>query len=207
MPTPRAGPTRSWAMRPTRPSSKSRSSAACCAPRSTSMSPSPARDSTSRSTAAAASLDTALSLAPGDELTLGTRRGGARAYVAVRGGLDVPLLLGSRSAWPLLPRRGALEDGVRLAVGTRVVAPVRMGTWPTPAPVDLLRVVPGPEVQDAPEALSALCAGTYRVTSGGEPHGLSARGASRPAGRPHASVEWHRDRGAADPAVRPARCC
>lgn len=110
-------------------------------------------------------LDTALSLERGDELTLGTRRRGARAYVAVRGGLDVPVVLGSRSAWPLLPRRGALQDGARLPVGTRVVAPVHAGTWPAPASPDVLRVVSGPEVQDAPEALAALCAGTYRVTS------------------------------------------
>ena len=101
---------------------------------------------------------------PGDELVLGERRRGARAYVAVRGGLDVPLVLGSRSAWPLLPRRGALQNGTRLPIGTRVVGPVGAAGSPTPAPVALLRVLPGPDAAGAPDVLAALCDGTYRVT-------------------------------------------
>jgi len=108
--------------------------------------------------------DTALRLLPGDELVLGERRCGARAYVAVRGGLDVPVVLGSRSAWPLLPRRGALQDGARVFVGTRVVGPVGTAGSPTPAPVALLRVLPGPDAATAPGVLAALCDGTYRVT-------------------------------------------
>lgn len=110
-----------------------------------------------------ASRDTALRLAAGDALTLGTRRDGARAYVAVRGGLDVPVVLGSRSAWPMLPRRGALRDGAVLDVGDRAIGPMRPGTWPSPAPSPVLRVVPGPEGHEAAAALAALQAGTYVV--------------------------------------------
>lgn len=108
--------------------------------------------------------DVAHTLAPGDELAFGERRTGARAYVAVRGGLDVPVVLGSRSAWPLLPRRGALQDGTRVPIGRRIIGPVRVGALPTPTPVAVLRVVPGPEASLAPPGVTALCAGTYRVT-------------------------------------------
>ena len=109
-----------------------------------------------------ASRDTALRLAAGDALTLGTRRDGARAYVGVRGGLDVPVVLGSRSAWPMLPRRGALRDGAVLDVGDRAIGPMLRGTWPSPPPSPVLRVVPGPEGHEAAAALAALQAGTYR---------------------------------------------
>ncbi len=109
--------------------------------------------------------DTALRLSPGDELVLGERRCGARAYVAVRGGLDVPVVLGSRSAWPLLPRRGALQDGTRLSIGTRVVGPVGAGRFAdASASCACCGCCPGRMPPRAPDVLAALCAGTYRVT-------------------------------------------
>lgn len=113
----------------------------------------------------AAPQDTALSLAAGDELTLGERHRGARAYVAVRGGFEVPLVLGSRSAWLLHPRRGAVQDGTRLLVAARAVAPVQAGPARAPAPIDVLRVLPGPDVLAAPQALDALCATSYLVSA------------------------------------------
>lgn len=109
------------------------------------------------------SMDTVLTLAPGDRLMLGDRRRGARAYVAVRGGLDGPVVLGSRSAWPWLPRRGALVDGVRLSVGERVAGPVRTQSWPAPPTSSILRVLPGPDVGAAVEPLAVLCAHAYRL--------------------------------------------
>ncbi len=108
--------------------------------------------------------DTPLALAAGDDLTLGTRRAGARAYVAVRGGIDVPPVLGSRSAWPLRARRGAVQDGVRLAVGTRATGPVRVECLATPPFSGVLRVLPGPQDDTTPAALAALCRGVYRIT-------------------------------------------
>ncbi len=42
-----------------------------------------------------------LELAAGDEVSFGMLRGGTRYYVAVRGGIDVPVVLGSRSTYTL----------------------------------------------------------------------------------------------------------
>ena len=106
-----------------------------------------------------------VALETGDTLALGDRTSGARAYVAVRGGLDVPNVLGSRSAWPLLPRRGALQDGVVLRVGSRAVRPARERPMPGPSYLSGLRVVPGPEAAGIRGVMDALCGGTYRVAA------------------------------------------
>ena len=79
--------------------------------------------------------DSAIALAAGDLLTLGERRAGARACVAVRGGIDTPLVLGSRSAWPLDARRGALTRWGAPCASVRAIAgPVRPGRLPRFAP-------------------------------------------------------------------------
>lgn len=114
---------------------------------------------------AEAALDTALSLPDGATLVLGAARSGARAYVAVRGGLDVPLVLGSRSSWPLAARRGALVDGERLRVGTRTIGPPRPETWPSPLPSRLLRILRAPDAEAGGDVLSALCRAPYRVST------------------------------------------
>jgi biotin-dependent carboxylase-like uncharacterized protein len=44
---------------------------------------------------------TRIELAAGDEVSFGMLRGGTRYYVAVRGGIDVPVVLGSRSTYTL----------------------------------------------------------------------------------------------------------
>ncbi|MEC5200414.1 biotin-dependent carboxylase-like uncharacterized protein [Arthrobacter sp. PL16] len=44
---------------------------------------------------------TRLSLAAGDEVSFGMLSGGTRYYIAVQGGIDVPLVLGSRSTYAL----------------------------------------------------------------------------------------------------------
>lgn len=101
-------------------------------------------------------------LEPGQSIVLGPRESGARAYVAVRGGLDTPLVLGSRSAWPFLPRRGALQDGDVLPVGTRVRGPVRPARDGRRLPRGVLRVVPAPDASGS-GALETLVSACYRV--------------------------------------------
>lgn len=56
-----------------------------------------------------------ISLKAGDEVTFGPVRGGTRFYIAVRGGLDVPLVLGSRSTYALGGIGG--HEGRKLAGG------------------------------------------------------------------------------------------
>jgi biotin-dependent carboxylase-like uncharacterized protein len=111
------------------------------------------------------SCDTAVPLAPGDHLAFGERRRGARAYVSVRGGLEVVPVLGSRSAWPLLARRDAVRDGMHFGIGSRIAGPVQIGVSSGPLLSNVLRVLPGPDLTVAPDALYSLCAGTYRVSA------------------------------------------
>jgi KipI family sensor histidine kinase inhibitor len=107
----------------------------------------------------------------GNVLALEGRRDGCRAYVALSGGLDVPLVLGSRSTD--LPGRFGGFDGRPLRTGDRIGAG-RIAT-PPPAPtpgagprtvdgVTLLRVVPGPQDDSfAPEATHRFLSAEYRV--------------------------------------------
>ena len=95
----------------------------------------------------AAPLDAPLTLRPGAVLTLGLPAVGLRSYVAVRGGVDVPPVLGSRSTDTLSglgPR--PLRAGDLLPVGTLAadepVVDVAAVRPPSTRPV--LRVLPGP---------------------------------------------------------------
>lgn len=95
----------------------------------------------------AAGMNAPLSLRPGEELELGTPTWGTRTYLAARGGIDVPEVLGSRSTDTLAglgppPLRAA----TLLPLGTRALhlpridqAPVRL-----PAPSCASNPAPGP---------------------------------------------------------------
>lgn len=75
---------------------------------------------------------TRLELTAGDELSFGRLHGGTRYYIAVCGGIDVPLVLGSRSTYALGAMGGfegrALRAGDRVAVAARGPADVRNGS-------------------------------------------------------------------------------
>jgi len=120
-------------------------------------------------------------LPDGATLRLGTPARGLRTYLAVRGGLDVPAVLGSRSTdtlsglGPPPPKPGTL-----LPVGpppdrfpTVDLAPV-----PEPAGGDLvLHAIPGPRDDwFSPAALQALCAEPYEVTPESDRVGMRLRG-------------------------------
>ncbi len=111
-------------------------------------------------------MDTAFRLPAGATLVMGQRLAGARAYVGVRGGLDVPPVLGSRSAWPWLPRRGALRDGQVLRVADRAVSPVMEVGVPGLPRTDVLRVHPTADGLRDARVLDALCASRgYRIAA------------------------------------------
>jgi antagonist of KipI len=123
---------------------------------------------------------------------------GARGYLAVRGGIDVPVVLGSRST-DLRARFGGFEGrplqaGDRVRVGT-TTAPIAerhagtggsmprvrqlppMGSVPARGTVAPLRVLRGPAAaQSGEEAFRALLAGTYRVSSRSDRMGYRLEG-------------------------------
>ncbi|MFC4061120.1 biotin-dependent carboxyltransferase family protein [Planomonospora corallina] len=104
----------------------------------------------------------------GGELRVGTPPAGLRTYLAVRGGVDEPPVLGSRSADSLSGLGPApLAPGRVLPVGpTGGLPPITVDAAPArgQAP-DALRVLPGPRDDwFAPGALAALCAQPYEVS-------------------------------------------
>nr|WP_204261938.1 biotin-dependent carboxyltransferase family protein [Blastococcus saxobsidens] len=121
-----------------------------------------------------------LPLPAGAVLTLGTPSAGLRSYLAVRGGIDVPEVLGSRSTDTLSGLGPApLRAGDRLPVGPPGadqpvvdVAPVA----PPGRPV-VLRVLPGPR-RDwlAPEAWAALTTAEWTVAPASDRVGLRLAG-------------------------------
>lgn len=74
---------------------------------------------------------TRLELSAGDELSFGRLQGGTRYYLAARGGIDVPVVLGSRSTYALGAMGGfegrALRAGDRVAVAARDSLNARIG--------------------------------------------------------------------------------
>ena len=125
-----------------------------------------------------------ITLAVGDVLELGPATG-ARGYLAVPGGIDVPLVLGSRST-ALGAGFGGLE-GRALRAGDRLVAadpgralsPVGWPGAPAPEPVDAahpLRVVLGPDARDLGAALEALTSSSWTVSPTSDRVGLRLEG-------------------------------
>jgi KipI family sensor histidine kinase inhibitor len=119
----------------------------------------------------------------GSTLAFGQRRAGGRAYVAFSGGIDVPLVLGSRATHTRSGMGGLdgrpLRAGDRLAVGTvprdARVEPLDLQVAPLPAAgqATTLRVLPGPQrdwFDDA--ALDTLRQTTFTVDPQSDRMGL-----------------------------------
>lgn len=110
-------------------------------------------------------------LADGDELRLGPPEVGLRTYVAFRGGIAVPPVLGSRST-DLLAQLGpaVVEAGAVLPIGPAGTAPVPVvdtvpGTAP-PAGTMTLCAVPGPRHDwFTGESVQQLFAGTWEASA------------------------------------------
>lgn len=128
-----------------------------------------------------AAVNALLRLEDGDRLRIGPPEAGLRTYLAVRGGVDVPPVLGSRATDTMAGiGPGPLRTGTRLPVGTPAGvlpsvdhAPVRT---PTLGPLTL-EVVPGPRDDwFAPHALAALTSRPYEVTSDSDRIGMRLTG-------------------------------
>ncbi len=119
--------------------------------------------------------DCLLEARAGSVLRFGTRRAGARAYLAVAGGIDVPVVLGSRATHVPSGMGGcsgrALRKGDRLPLGVTPPAatPPHGLTRPTERQtqnVAIVRVMSGPQADlFTADALDALTASPYRVDS------------------------------------------
>lgn len=121
-------------------------------------------------------------------LDVGPRRVGARAYLAVRGGLDTAVVLGSRATSMGVPGTRAVERGDVLPVGppsprSPLPPPRRAGDDATHAPtialeapgVAALRILPGDRADDD-GALALLCRGTYEIGTQSNRMGYRLRG-------------------------------
>ena len=126
-----------------------------------------------------------LRLRDGEELRLGPPRRGLRSYVAVRGGLDVPAVLGSRST-DVLSGLGPepLRTGDVLPVGEPPCAfPVLDAVPEPPVGGDRLElgVVLGPRDDwFTPGAVEALLGGEFEVTGRSDRVGMRLAGPALP---------------------------
>lgn len=112
-----------------------------------------------------------LTLAPGDAVRIGPARAGVRIYVAFAGGLDVPLVLGSRATY-LRGRMGGLEgrslkrdDVLRLFPAPRPSArALAAAEIPAIESEPEIRVVLGPQADRfTAEGIATVLGGPYEM--------------------------------------------
>jgi biotin-dependent carboxylase-like uncharacterized protein len=128
----------------------------------------------------AAPFDAPLSVRPGAVLSLGVPPVGLRTYLAVRGGVDVPPVLGSRSTDTLSGLGPApLSPGTALPVGTLAAAEPVVDVAPVRPPSSRpeLRVLPGPRRNWlTADAWTALTSAGWTVTADSDRVGLRLAG-------------------------------
>lgn len=118
----------------------------------------------------------------GEELHLDWFAHGARGYVAVRGGVDAPVVLGARATDRLAGIGPApLVAGSAIAVGDDVAGPIPVAPpapWGAPHDDELeIELAPGPRADwFAPSALSLLFDETWTVTGAADRVGMRLDG-------------------------------
>jgi biotin-dependent carboxylase-like uncharacterized protein len=120
---------------------------------------------------------------PGHVLQVGPLRSGVVAAIAVRGGVDVPPVLGSRSADTLSDLGPApLQAGDRIPLGRRALDPPLVDAVPpevaTPTSgTVVLPLLPGPHTDDlTPDATARLLGGGWSVGSRADRVGVRLAG-------------------------------
>jgi biotin-dependent carboxylase-like uncharacterized protein len=125
------------------------------------------------------SADAPIDVRAGQVLACGAAQRGVRAYLAVAGGIDAPLLLGSRSH-DVLSALGPppLRTGDRIGIGTLRGAPRAIFAPPEIPERHVLRFAAGPRDDwFAADALHALAATPYLVSPDSNRIGVRLRGA------------------------------
>jgi antagonist of KipI len=132
---------------------------------------------------------TAVEIRAGHVLRCGATRSGARCYLAVRGGIDVPTTLGSASAHILTGLGGrALRAGDVLPIGARAVRRPRPPACNPPAYSRdaVLRVTAGPQAEWFSDDLFLH---TFAVAEESNRMGLRLRGPAIPSPAGHMLTE------------------
>ncbi len=132
---------------------------------------------------AAAPTATHLAVPAGGRLEIASEAGRRFVVVAIQGGIEVPMLLGSRSTY--LPTALGGQDGRRLTAGDQLRCGLRPATAPLPgtsvplAPPDPgpIRVAPGPQAQVfTNEAYQRFGESSYRVAVNSDRMGTRLEG-------------------------------
>ena len=138
---------------------------------------------------AALPLWTAVDIKAGDTVRCGATRSGARAYLAVRGGIGVPKAMGSASTHLMTGVGGRpLRTGDVLPIGDAAIRRPRIGPPRAPgfARTGPIRVTPGPQAHWFSDHLYAAA---YRVTEESSRMGLRLRGLAIPSPAGHMLTE------------------
>jgi antagonist of KipI len=123
---------------------------------------------------------TAVQIKAGQIVRCGPTRGGARGYLAVRGGIATPLVMGSRSVHVMTAVGGRpSRAGDRLPVGGAAVRQPRRAIANPPAysSEPVLRVTAGPQAE---RFAGELYRGAYQVSEESNRMGLRLRGPAIP---------------------------
>jgi biotin-dependent carboxylase-like uncharacterized protein len=130
---------------------------------------------------------TTFAIPPGRTLVCGRSQAGARSYLCVRGGIRVPLILGSASTHLLSGLGGlegrALRKGDRLEIGPEPANPPRRALRPELLPHvakrEVFRTTDGPQCQwFTTESMRAFYESPYTVTSDANRMGIRLAGAA-----------------------------
>lgn len=155
--------------------------------------------------------DRAVRVAAGETVNFGVARKGLRAWLAVAGGIDVPLVMGSRATYrragigghegrPLVAgdelrtfAAGEWATGVLGSLKTKgqrgTVWTVRSETMGQPAPAGVVRAVCGPEWDwFSAEAQKAFFASEWEATREGDRMGVRLHGAELLLGKPREMI-------------------
>jgi biotin-dependent carboxylase-like uncharacterized protein len=126
---------------------------------------------------------TTLPLSAGDEVRVGQATAGVRGYVAFAGGIDAPLVLGSRATY-LRGRMGGLHgralrkrDVLRVFPAPPVAARAAAASLPSPTGDVVLRVVMGPQADRfTDEGITTFLGSAYEILPQSDRMGARLRG-------------------------------